>query len=151
MGDGEIREHVRDLLVGEPALADLDLYETVEGEGIVVRHATDRPPGDVCVTANDGVVTLSGTGDGRLLPRLRRRRTRAFADAQLVRTPLLVLQGDADRVVVPAGAGELDARLTCPHELVMLPGYYHEILNEPPPERARALAVIDAWFARWLG
>jgi lysophospholipase len=76
--------------------------------------------------------------------------TRAFADAHLVRTPLLVLQGDADRVVVPAGAGDLDARLACPHELLMLPGYYHEILNEPPPERARALAAIDAWFARWL-
>jgi lysophospholipase len=77
--------------------------------------------------------------------------TRAFADAHLVRTPLLVLQGDADRVVVPAGAGELDARLGCPHELVMLPGYYHEILNEPPPERACALGAIDSWFARWLG
>ena len=76
---------------------------------------------------------------------------RAFADAHLVRTPLLVLQGDADRVVVPAGAGELAARLACPHELVMLAGYYHEILNEPEPERVRALAAIDAWFARWLG
>jgi alpha-beta hydrolase superfamily lysophospholipase len=76
--------------------------------------------------------------------------TRAFAEAHLVRTPLLVLQGDADRVAVPAGAGELDALLTRPHELVMLAGYYHEILNEPPPERARALAAIDAWFARWL-
>jgi len=77
--------------------------------------------------------------------------TRAFADSYLLRTPLLVLQGDADRVVVPAGAPELDALLTRPHELVMLAGYYHEILNEPPPERARALAAIDAWYARWLG
>jgi alpha-beta hydrolase superfamily lysophospholipase len=34
---------------------------------------------------------------------------------------------------------------------VWLPGFYHELLNEPPAERARVLALLDAWCDRWLG
>ena len=64
--------------------------------------------------------------------------------------PLLVAQGDADRIVAPAGAREIAARLRCEHQLVMLPGYYHELLNEPPGERARVIALLDAWIDRWL-
>jgi len=75
----------------------------------------------------------------------------ARLDAASLRIPLLVLQGDADRIVDPAGARELDSRLTCPHELVMLPGYYHELLNEPPAERGRVLDLLDRWIDRWLG
>jgi len=59
-------------------------------------------------------------------------------------------QGDADRIVDPAGAAEVATRITCPHELVTLLGYYHELLNEPEEERARVLALLDRWFDRWL-
>jgi alpha-beta hydrolase superfamily lysophospholipase len=31
----------------------------------------------------------------------------------------------------------------------MLPGYYHELLNEPPAERAYVLTLLDAWFERF--
>jgi alpha-beta hydrolase superfamily lysophospholipase len=83
---------------------------------------------------------------------------RAFAAAQAtaeaaaseIRVPLLVLQGAADRIVDPAGARDLAARLTCPHELMTLPGYFHELLNEPPAERAAVLAALDRWVDRWL-
>jgi alpha-beta hydrolase superfamily lysophospholipase len=34
---------------------------------------------------------------------------------------------------------------------MMLPGYYHELLNEPLEERRRVLDALDAWFDRWLG
>lgn len=74
----------------------------------------------------------------------------ARAEAARLTVPLLILQGDADRIVDPAGAGEMAARLTCPHELVTLLGYYHELLNEPEEERARVLALLDRWFDRWL-
>jgi alpha-beta hydrolase superfamily lysophospholipase len=74
----------------------------------------------------------------------------ALAGAPSLRVPLLILQGDADRVVDPAGAKAIDARLTGEHELVMLPGYYHELLNEPEAERAQVLALLDRWFDRWL-
>ena len=70
--------------------------------------------------------------------------------ADAIRVPILVLQGDADRVVAPAGAQEIAARLHGTHELVMLPGYYHELLNEPPAERARVIALLDAWLDRWI-
>jgi alpha-beta hydrolase superfamily lysophospholipase len=71
------------------------------------------------------------------------------AGAARLRVPLLVLQGDADRIVDPVGAREFAARLTCHHELVMLPGYYHELLNEPAAERAHVRALLDAWIDRW--
>jgi alpha-beta hydrolase superfamily lysophospholipase len=71
-------------------------------------------------------------------------------EASRLRVPLLVLQGDADRIVDPGGARELVARLTCRHELVMLPGYYHELLNEPEPDRTKILELLDTWFDRWL-
>jgi alpha-beta hydrolase superfamily lysophospholipase len=75
----------------------------------------------------------------------------ARIEAPHLEVPLLILQGDADRIVDPAGAPEFAGRLTCPHELVMLPGYYHELLNEPLEERRRVLDALDAWFDRWLG
>jgi alpha-beta hydrolase superfamily lysophospholipase len=75
----------------------------------------------------------------------------ALAAAPSLRVPLLILQGDADRVVDPAGAKAIDVRLTGLHELVMLPGYYHELLNEPPAEHAKVVELLDAWFDRWLG
>jgi acylglycerol lipase len=74
----------------------------------------------------------------------------AFAGAAGLRVPLLILQGDADRIVDPTGSRDVAARLTAPHELVMLPGYYHELLNEPERERARVLDLLDRWFDRWL-
>jgi acylglycerol lipase len=74
----------------------------------------------------------------------------AFDGAAGLRVPLLILQGDADTIVDPSGAPAIAARLTCPHELVMLPGYYHELLNEPLTARAKVLELLDAWFDRWL-
>ena len=75
---------------------------------------------------------------------------RALAEAPSLGVPLLVLQGDADRLVVPSGARAVAARLRGERELVMLEGYYHELLNEPPADRARVLASLDAWCDRWL-
>jgi alpha-beta hydrolase superfamily lysophospholipase len=63
---------------------------------------------------------------------------------------VLFLQGDADRIVDPSACGEVSARLSAPHEFVNLPGYYHELLNEPVAERRRVLDALDAWFDRWL-
>jgi len=79
-----------------------------------------------------------------------RAQAEAFAHATELRVPLLVLQGDADRIVDPSGAWDLGAKLDGRIELVRLPGYYHELLNERPPDRAKVLALLDAWFDRWL-
>ncbi|MFN8544770.1 MAG: alpha/beta hydrolase [Candidatus Binatia bacterium] len=74
----------------------------------------------------------------------------ALADAHRLRVPVLVLQGDADRVVDPGGAAAVAERLPDGCELVMLPGYFHELLNEPPSEQAVVLARLEAWFDRFL-
>jgi len=74
----------------------------------------------------------------------------AMEEAPRLRVPLLIVQGDADRIALPSGATAIAARLTCPHELVLLPGYFHELLNEPVPARAKVLELLDAWFDRWL-
>ena len=74
----------------------------------------------------------------------------ALAGAATLATPLLVLQAEADRLVSPAGSSAIAARLRCPHELEMLPGYYHELLNEPISARQVVIARLDAWFDRWL-
>ncbi len=79
-----------------------------------------------------------------------RAQERAYAEASKLRTPLLVLQGEADRLVDPSGAPALTSRLRCEHELVMLPGFYHELLNEPPAERAKVVDLLDAWIDRWI-
>lgn len=75
---------------------------------------------------------------------------RAWADAPKVHVPVLILQGDADRIVDPVGATAIAARIGGPHELVRLPGYYHELVNEPEPDRSAVFSRLEAWFARWL-
>jgi alpha-beta hydrolase superfamily lysophospholipase len=75
---------------------------------------------------------------------------RLMLEAARIRTPLLVLQGEADRIVDPAAARELGARLGDGHQIVMLPGYYHELLNEPDAERAEVLERVAAWLGRWV-
>jgi alpha-beta hydrolase superfamily lysophospholipase len=48
-----------------------------------------------------------------------------------------------------APAGE--SRLTCAHELLMFPGYYHELLHEPRAERPWVLDTLDRWFDQRSG
>lgn len=74
----------------------------------------------------------------------------ARVEAGTLKVPLLILQGDADRIVDPAGAADIAARLTSPHQLLMLPGYFHELLNEPKDERKLVLDRLDAWFDQSL-
>jgi alpha-beta hydrolase superfamily lysophospholipase len=89
-------------------------------------------------------------GSAGLVRAINAAQAEAFAGAASLRVPLLILQGDADRIVDPSGSRDVAARLTGPHELVMLPGYYHELLNEPVTERARVVDLLDRWFDRWL-
>ncbi len=85
-----------------------------------------------------------------LVRAMHRGQAAARAGAPNLKVPVLIVQGDADRLVTPDGAREIAALIRGPHELVMLPGFYHELLNEPPAERAQVFALIDAWFDRWL-
>jgi len=59
MGDGEIRDRLRDALLAEPALGEVALREVVKGTVVPVREPQGAR-GDVCLRVEDGVVTLDG-------------------------------------------------------------------------------------------
>lgn len=61
MGDGAIRDRVRNALLGEPALGETILRETVKGETTMVREPPGRHRGEIDVAVDEGVVTLTGT------------------------------------------------------------------------------------------
>jgi len=60
MGDGEIRDHVRDALVEEPALDQCGIRTEQSGQWRVFREASATPRCSVDVAVADGVVTLDG-------------------------------------------------------------------------------------------
>ncbi len=61
MGDGQIRDLVRDALLQEPALAGLTLRERVKDQVRAVRELPDGDRrGEICIRVEDGVVTLEG-------------------------------------------------------------------------------------------
>jgi len=60
MGDGNIRNLVRNALMQEPALGELAIHEQVKGEDLTVREPPDRCRGEIRVAVEDGIVTLDG-------------------------------------------------------------------------------------------
>lgn len=60
MGDGAIRDHVRDALLQEPALTNCTLSVWEKGAATIVREATRESAAVIAVSVEDGVVTLNG-------------------------------------------------------------------------------------------
>ena len=90
----------------------------------------------------------------RISPRLyhafNEARQRVLRDARRLAVPALLLHGEADRVVDPAGSAEFAA--AAPRDLVTLrtyPGAYHEVLNDPGREQVIGdlIAWVDAMLA----
>jgi len=72
---------------------------------------------------------------------------RIIAAAPDVRFPTLVLIATADRLVDIAGARLFHDRLPqALRTLHVYDGFYHEIFNELPAERARVLGDLQAWL-----
>jgi osmotically-inducible protein OsmY len=68
MGDGEIRDRLRDALLAEPALTEVALREVVKGRTAPVRESAGAR-GDISIRVENGIVIL----DGRALTAPRRR------------------------------------------------------------------------------
>lgn len=68
-----------------------------------------------------------------------------LADAAKVQVPTLVLQGDADTVVDPAGAERLAARLTGPHRFQVITGSDH--LLGLDAQRAQVFEEVRSFLA----
>lgn len=64
MGDGEIRDLMRDALLQEPALSECAVYEIVKGERKTVRETPATLRGAIELEVRDGVITLNGTVTG---------------------------------------------------------------------------------------
>jgi acylglycerol lipase len=64
-----------------------------------------------------------------------------------LKLPLLVMHGDADRLV-PAASSEMVYTLAGSPEktLKLYEGFYHELFNEPRADRRRALDDLSAWL-----
>jgi osmotically-inducible protein OsmY len=64
MGDGEIRAHVRDSYIDEPAFKRFEIWEFRHGELERVQGAPTKSYGRLDIEVADGVVTLNGSVPG---------------------------------------------------------------------------------------
>lgn len=73
----------------------------------------------------------------------------ALANAQNLKVPLLLMHGTADKLTSHEGTREFAA--SAPQNLVTLKlweGYYHELHNEPEPDRTEAINYIVDWLGK---
>jgi osmotically-inducible protein OsmY len=70
MGDGEIRAHVRDALIGELAFEALEIREFDAGKWLLARGVPQGSRGAIDVEVQDGIVTLNGRVPGLTSKRL---------------------------------------------------------------------------------
>lgn len=64
MGDGEIRVHVRDALINEPAFENLEVREFDAGKWLLARGVPQGSEGTIDVEVQDRIVTLNGRVPG---------------------------------------------------------------------------------------
>ena len=70
MSDGEIRVHVRDAMIEEPAFERLEVRECVGGQLELSRGVPQGARGTLDIAVQDGIVTLNGTIPGLTSKRL---------------------------------------------------------------------------------
>ncbi len=70
MGDKEIRDHLRDALLAEPALSEVAIIEATPAGLAPVRRPPAAKRGMIAFSAEDGVVTLDGDVPGLAQKRL---------------------------------------------------------------------------------
>lgn len=68
-------------------------------------------------------------------------------EAHKITLPLLILQGTADVLLIPEGAKWLfEWAGSQDKQIKLYDGYFHELFNEPEPERNRVLDDIELWL-----
>lgn len=70
MGDGQIRDLLRDALVQEPAFSEFAIGELIKGQLALVREPATVRRGSIEIDVSDGIVTLNGEVPGLAYKRL---------------------------------------------------------------------------------
>ena len=149
MGDAEIRDHVRDALLGEPALEACAVRVRV-GQAVRPVREPDRPAGALAVSVRDGVVTLDGE-----VPSLSHKRlagvlawwvpgSRDVVNGLEVAPP----EPDSDGEITDAVrmALEKDPLLDADRIQVGTRGAVVTLTGVVPSEPQREMAEDDAWY-----
>jgi len=119
-------------------------FQTVVRSSDITRNATTRAG-----RARDPLMRRSVTAGWYYS--VRRALLEALRDAERITLPLLLLQGDEDQIVDPNWPAEWITRISSSDStLRMLPGHYHELVNEPGWERI-ADDVLDWLDQRFRG
>ena len=107
-----------------------------------------RDPDVVDAYVNDELVHR-GRMSARLVAELFRAMAAAQSRAAQITLPMLILHGADDAMTDPRGSQYLHEHLGSPDkELIVYPGLYHEIFNEP--EHPVVFADVENWLARVL-
>lgn len=105
-----------------------------------------RDPDVVAAYRSDPLV-FTGKLPARLAAEIVDGMQRAQREAARITLPILILQGTADTIVNPAGAQLLHDCVSSPdRSLRLYQGYYHELYNEPEPDRARVFDDVQSWL-----
>jgi len=113
-------------------------------------NALSRDPEVVKAYQRDPLVVQKKT-TARLGAELQSAMNAAPQLAGKIDLPALILQGDADKLVDPAGATHLHRDLSSPQkELQRIPDAFHELHNEPPPTREITFSSLEGWLERTL-
>jgi len=114
----------------------------IEAQGV------SRDPAVVQAYIDDPLV-YNGKVTARLSAELIRVTQQAETGAAAIRLPLLILQGNKDTLVNPAGAQMLYERVNAADKQIKIyDGLYHEVFNEP--EHEQVLGDVEVWLQAHL-
>lgn len=112
-------------------------------------EGTSRDPAVMQAYLDDPLVVYPGKMTARLAAELMKAMQRVSAEAGKMTLPILILQGDADRLVNPTGAQMLyDTVSSTDKTLKVYERLYHEVFNEP--EHQQVLGDVETWLEAHL-
>lgn len=150
MGDGEIRDLLRDALLQEPALAECAIHEIVKGKRETVRETPATVRGAIEIDVRDGIVTLNGTVTGLDEKRLAGVLAWWIPGTRDVVNGLAVDPDEEDSFDMIAEAVRLalekDAWVDASQLRVGVRGRIVTLAGVLPSEAQRDMAERDAWY-----
>lgn len=150
MGDKEIRDHLREALLAEPALADVAILERDADKLLPARRPPAAQRGAIAIGVEDGVVTLDGDAPGLAHKRLAGVLAWWVPGSRDVINGLAVSPPEADTYGEIADAVrtalEKDPFVDASQIRVAVKGADVTLTGLVPTESEREMAECDAWY-----